>query len=134
MADDDAHRDPLEASSEEGGESKRGRRTGRGEDTLGDIAQVLLENPVLNQAVQAAFGARDLASSATTQAMKNLNVGTAADIQRLTRRLRSLSDRLEEVEDHLDELSGELAALRGQQQAPAEPTVPVDHVRLGLSE
>lgn len=125
--------DPLEPPSREGGEGLRGRLSSRSEETLGEIAQVMLENPVLNQALQAAFGARDLATSATSQAMKNLNVGTADEIERLTRRLRSISDRLEVVEDQLDDLSGELAALRGR-QGPAETTVPVDQVRLGLSE
>ncbi|MFN2612878.1 MAG: hypothetical protein ABR536_05865 [Solirubrobacterales bacterium] len=126
-------RDPLEPPSRGGDEGLRGRLSSRSEETLGEIAQAMLENPVLNQALQAAFGARDLATSATSQAMKNLNVGTAADIERLTRRLRSISDRLEAVEDQLDGLSGELAALR-RGQGPAEPTVPVDQVRLGLSE
>ncbi len=119
----------------------RGRLGSRGEDALSDVAQVLLDNPLLNQALQAAFGARDIASSATSQAMKGVGVGTAADVERLTRRLRSISDRLEAVEDNLDELTDELAALRRSQgeasDEPADPTettVPVDQVRLGLSE
>jgi septal ring factor EnvC (AmiA/AmiB activator) len=132
MDDDQAHSAQREASTG-GDEGLRGRLSSRSEEALGEIAQVLLENPLLNQALQAAFGARDLATSATSQAMKNLNMGSADEIERLTRRLRSISDRLEEVEDQLDDLSGELAALR-RNQGEADTTVPVDQVRLGLSE
>ena len=133
MDDDQAQSAQRERPSGEGDEGLRGRLSSRSEEALGEIAQVLLENPLLNQALQAAFGARDLATSATSQAMKNLNMGSADDIERLTRRLRSISDRLEEVEDQLDDLSGELAALRSK-KGEAETTVPVDQVRLGLSE
>lgn len=133
MDEDHAYGDHREPSSDEGAEGLRGRLSSRSEEALGEVAQLLLDNPLLNQALQAAFGARDLATSATSQAMKNLNMGSAADIERLTRRLRSISDRLEAVEDQLDDLSGELAAVRTR-QGQAETTVPVDQVRLGLSE
>lgn len=131
---DDDHAQAAQREGPTGGdEGLRGRLSSRSEEALGEIAQVLLENPLLNQALQAAFGARDLATSATSQAMKNLNMSSADDVERLTRRLRSISDRLEEVEDQLDDLSGELAALR-RDRGEADSTVPVDQVRLGLSE
>jgi len=133
MDEDQQYSEPRESPSEDGDDGLRGRLSSRSEEALGEVAQLLLENPLLNQALQAAFGARDLATSATSQAMKNLNVGTGEDIERLGRRLRSISDRLEEVEDQLDDLSGEIAALR-RHQGETETRVPVDQVRLGLSE
>jgi hypothetical protein len=121
----------------------RGRLGARGEEAISDIAQILVENPLLNQALQAAFGARDLAQSATTTAIKGVGVGTSADVERLTRRLRSISDRLEEVEDKIDDLVDEVSELRNSRAKPQGETgddvsdtvaVPVDQVRLGLSE
>lgn len=103
----------------EGGEGLRDRISARGEEALGDVAQILLENPVFNQALQALFGAREIATQATVQAMRNLNLPTSGDVDRLGRRLRSLSDRLEAVEDKLDELNRDVAALR-RQPAPQE--------------
>lgn len=83
----------------------RDRLAATGQGALGDVAQLLLENPLFNQALQVAFGARDAASQAASQARKGLNVATSADVDRLGRRLRAISDRLEEVEDRLDELT-----------------------------
>jgi hypothetical protein len=119
------------------GEEKtaRERVTARGEDALGEIAHVLAENPLLNQVVNATLGARDIANSATGQALKNLNIATAADLDRFARRLRSVSDRLEAVEDRLDALADELGAIRASQAPPApSPDVSMDQERIGLSE
>jgi septal ring factor EnvC (AmiA/AmiB activator) len=88
----------------------RERVAGRG--PLSEVAEALLENPVLHQLLQAAFGAREAASQARDRAMHNLNVPTAAEVERLERRLRATSERLEAVEDRLDELVTELASLR----------------------
>jgi hypothetical protein len=119
-------------------EGIRGRLGHRGEEALADVAQILVDNPLLNQALQAAFGARDLATSATSSAIKGVGVGTASDVDRLTRRVRSISDRLEELEDKLDDLGDEISQLRNQTksqgQVENEVSVPVDQVRLGLSE
>jgi chromosome segregation ATPase len=128
MAVDDSQRDGI-----------RGRLGARGEEAISDIAQILVDNPLLNQALQAAFGARDLAQNATNTAIKGVGVGTSADVERLARRLRSISDRLEEVEDKIDDLADELSQVRKSQAQPqgeASDTVavPVDQVRLGLSE
>ncbi len=90
------------------GEGLRERLSARGEEAFGDVAQILLENPIFSQILQAAFGARDAASQATAHARRNLNVASAADLDRLARRLRALSDRLESVEDALDRLSDEV--------------------------
>jgi hypothetical protein len=94
------------------GEGIRDRISSRGEGTLGELAQLLVDNPWMNQALQVAFGARERASQAGASAMRNLNMPTGNDVDRLARRLRGVSERLEAVEDTLDELTKELAALR----------------------
>jgi septal ring factor EnvC (AmiA/AmiB activator) len=91
-------------------DSVRERVAGRG--PLSEVAEALLENPVLHQVLQAAFGAREVASHARDRAMQNLNVPTAAEVERLERRLRATSERLEAVEDRLDQLTAELASVR----------------------
>lgn len=85
---------------------------GRGESALAEIVQILLESPMLHQALQVAVEARDRASQASASAMRNLNVSSASDVDRVGRRLRALGDRLEELEDQLDRLSREVAQLR----------------------
>lgn len=69
------------------------------EDKLGRAVADLLENPIVTGAIGKAFDARDRASQAQELAMSALNIPTAADIERLTRRLRSVSQRLEGIED-----------------------------------
>jgi hypothetical protein len=102
---------------ESGGEGIRERISARGEGALGDLAHLLVESPWLNQALQVAFGARERASQASQMAIRNLNLPTGTDVDRLARRLRAVSERLEAVEDSLDELSRELAELRRQREA-----------------
>ena len=82
---------------EGGGEARRDRASSRGESALGDLAQILVENPWMNQALQVAFGVRERASEAGTAVIRNLNLPTGNDVDRLARRLRSLSERLEGV-------------------------------------
>lgn len=84
----------------------------RSEQALGEIAQALIENPTLHNAISAAFGAREKALEAQQAAMSALNLSSASDVERMERRLRSLSQRLEEVEEQLDDVNRELAALR----------------------
>jgi hypothetical protein len=137
---DDARRsaDPLE----DPGDGIRDRISSRTEESIGDLLRALLDTPGLHQALQAATGARDLANSATGQAMKNLNVAAASDLDRVSRRLRSLSDRLEVLEDTLDQLSRDVAALnREDPEPPATPGRGVSiaqerlgEERLGLTE
>jgi hypothetical protein len=76
----------------------------KSEEALGKIAQELLENPLVNGALGAALGARERAAAAQEVAMGALNIPSAADIERLTRRVRSVSQRLEGIEDALDRL------------------------------
>jgi hypothetical protein len=102
---------------EGGGEETRDRTTTRGESALGDLAQLLVENPWMNQALQVAFGVRERASEAGATVIRNLNLPTGHDVDRLARRLRALSERLEEVEDTLDQVSRELAELRRERES-----------------
>jgi predicted nucleic acid-binding Zn-ribbon protein len=99
MADDDS------------GEGLRRRLARSGEDALGRLAQDLLENPLVNGAITRAFEAREKAAQAQEVAMGALNLPSAADIERLTRRVRSVSQRLEGIEDGVDRLDERLAAL-----------------------
>jgi chromosome segregation ATPase len=103
---------------EDGGEDTE-RDQARGESALGELAQLLVENPWMNQALQVAFGVRERASEAGTAVIRNLNLPTGHDVDRIARRLRSLSDRLEEVEDTLDRLSREVAELRRERDSSA---------------
>ena len=82
----------------------RDRLTRTGEDALGKLAQDLLENPVVTGALSKAFEAREKATAAQETAMSALNLPSAADLERLTRRLRSVSQRLEGIEDGVDRL------------------------------
>ena len=105
-----------------GGEDRHDRTAARGESALGDLAQLLVENPWMNQALQVAFGVRERASEAGTAVIRNLNLPTGNDVDRIARRLRGLSERLEEVEDSLDRLSREVAELRREREAPQTRT------------
>jgi chromosome segregation ATPase len=87
----------------------------QGEEALGKIAEELIANPVVNGAISRAFDAREKAVQAQEAAMGALNLPSAADIERVTRRLRSLSQRLEGIEDAIDRLEERLAALGRQE-------------------
>src|ERR1051325_435899 len=82
-----------------------------GEDALGKLAQELLENPLVNSAIARAFDARERAVQAQETAMGALNIPSAADIERLTRRLRSVSQRMEGIEEAVDRLDQRVATM-----------------------
>ncbi|HWV87730.1 MAG TPA: hypothetical protein VNZ62_19930 [Capillimicrobium sp.] len=82
-----------------------------GEDALGKLVQDLLENPLISGALARAFEAREKATQAQEVAMGALNLPSAADLERITRRLRSVSQRLEGIEDSLDGLDERLSGL-----------------------
>jgi anti-sigma-K factor RskA len=92
------------------GKGLRERLTTGTEDRLGRALSDLLDNPILTGAIGRAFDAREKAAQAQELAMGALNLPSAADIERLTRRLRSLSQRLEGIEDSVDRLDRTLAA------------------------
>jgi hypothetical protein len=89
----------------------RDRIARQGEDALGKLAQELLENPLVNSAITRAFEARERAVQAQEAAMGALNIPSAADVERLTRRLRSVSQRMEGIEEAVDRLDQRLAAM-----------------------
>jgi hypothetical protein len=127
-----------------------------GEEALGKIAEELIANPVVNSAIARAFDAREKAVQAQEAAMGALNLPSAADIERVTRRLRSLSQRLEGIEDAMDRIEerargdageGRLAAIEGRLDEIArdvaslraaldteQPPVPRAQERLTVSE
>jgi hypothetical protein len=88
----------------------RERLTGASEDHLGKALSDLLDNPLLTGTIGRAFDARERAAQAQELAMGVLNIPSAADIERLTRRLRSVSQRLEGIEDGVHRLDSALAA------------------------
>src|SRR3954465_14056528 len=88
----------------------RQRLTRQGEEAVGKLAQDLLENPLFANTLARAFEAREKALQAQTVAMGALNLPSAADLERLTRRLRSVSQRLEGIEDGVERLDERLAA------------------------
>ncbi len=89
----------------------RERMTRQGEEAIGRFAQDLLENPMVARALAAAFETRERASRAQEVAMGALNLPSASDLERLTRRLRGVSQRLEALEDGLDRLEGRIDGL-----------------------
>src|SRR4051812_28263051 len=92
-------------------EGLRDRITSQSQDALGKLAQDLLENPLVHGAIARAFEAREKASQAQEVAMGALNIPSAADVERLTRRLRSVSQRLEGIEDAVDRLDQRLGGV-----------------------
>ena len=135
------------------------RLSRQGEEALGKIAEELIANPVVNRALTGAFEAREKAVHAQEAAMGALNIPSAADVERLTRRLRSVSQRLEGIEDsldrieertgapaadapartdealeaRLDEIARDVAALRAA-VAPGSEPVPLSQERLTVTE
>ncbi len=97
--------------TDETGEGLRDKLTRQGEDAIGKLAQDMLENPLINGALTRAFEAREKAAQAQEMAMGALNIPSASDIERLTRRVRSVSQRLEGIEDGVDRLDALVAGL-----------------------
>jgi chromosome segregation ATPase len=103
------------------------RLSRQGEEALGKIAEELISNPVVNAAVARAFEAREKAVQAQEAAMGALNLPSAADIERVTRRIRSVSQRLEGIEDAIDRLDERVA---GAAAASTDPTLARIEARL----
>jgi CRP-like cAMP-binding protein len=116
--------------ADEDAEGLRDRLARSGEDALGKLAQDLLENPLVNSAITRAFAARERAVHAQEAAMGALNIPSAADVERLTKRLRSVSQRLEGVEDRLDGVQAGVDRLSAQLEAAARGADPAVADRL----
>ena len=89
--------------------SLRERLSVNTEERMGKALSDLLENPLITGAIGRAFDAREKASQAQEVAMGALNIPSAADIERLTRRLRAVSHRLEGIEDGVQRLDRALS-------------------------
>jgi predicted nucleic acid-binding Zn-ribbon protein len=117
-------------------EGLRQRVTRQSEETIGKLAQELLESPVITRALSAAFETRERATRAQEIAMGALNLPSASDLERLTRRLRSVSQRLEALEDGLDRVEQRIEGL-GQVSAIERRLVAIEEslsrIEAGLS-
>jgi predicted nucleic acid-binding Zn-ribbon protein len=91
------------------------RVTRQGEEAVGRLAQELLENPMVTSALSRVFETRERAVRAQELAMGALNIPSASDLERLTRRVRSVSQRLEGIEDGLDRLEDRLSRANSTQ-------------------
>jgi len=81
----------------------------RGEEAVGELAQALLENPLFSQALGKALGAGESIQTAQRAALGAIDISSASDLERLSRRVRALSDRVEALEDSLDAIRRDLA-------------------------
>ena len=84
------------------------RLSRRGEDALAKVAEELMDNGVVTGTLQAVLDARERVGQAQEVAMEVLNIPSATDLQRLVRRVRSVSQRLEVVEDGIDRIDRRL--------------------------
>jgi uncharacterized membrane protein YccC len=91
------------------------RLMARGEELLGKLVQELTETPTLAAAIGHAFEARSKAAQAQETAIGLLGIPSAADVERLTRRVRALAARLDAIEDALRRIEDGLR----NQAAPA---------------
>jgi chromosome segregation ATPase len=95
-------------------EGLKDRLSRQGEEALGKLMEELISNPMVNSALSRALDAREKASHAQEAAMGALGIPSAADVERVTRRLRSVSQRLEGIEDALDRLEERIQSLDGR--------------------
>jgi hypothetical protein len=96
----------------------RKRIAGGAEDAIGRLADDLIENPVINSALSRAFSAREKVAQAQQSAMDALNLPSASELEKLGRRLRTISQRLEEVEDAVDKIGVRMETLGDETRAP----------------
>lgn len=98
-------------SDEPRDESIKDRLSRQGEEALGKLVEELVSNPMVGSALSRALDAREKAAHAQEAAMGALGIPSAADVERVTRRLRSVSQRLEGIEDAIDRLEERLRSL-----------------------
>lgn len=89
------------------------------EDAIGKLADDLLENPLINSALQTAFTAREKMAQAQETAMGALNLPSASNVDKLARRLRSISQRLDEIEDGIERANRRLEGVAEAGRQPA---------------
>jgi hypothetical protein len=97
----------------------RQRISGQAEDAIGRFADDLLSNDVINTALQRAFSAREKVAQAQESAMEALNIPSASNVDKLARRLRSISQRLEEIEDGVERVDRRVEGIASPGKQPA---------------
>ena len=108
--------DPRSDESDQSGLRKR--IAGGAEDAIGRFADDLIENPMINSALSRAFSAREKVAQAQQSAMDALNLPSASELEKLGRRLRSISQRIEEVEDAVDKIGLRMETLSDETRKP----------------
>jgi len=128
--------DEEETAAAGTGKDLRGRVKDAGEERIGKLAQEILNSPIVTSAVQRAMDVRERATQAQEAAFGALNVPSAADIERLTRRVRNVSQRLESIEDAVDRLDDRLAAIgrRSEDDGLAEIRAQLDRIEAALKQ
>jgi archaellum component FlaC len=112
----------------------RERLSGQAEEAIGKLADDLLENTVINSALQRAFGAREKVSQAQESAMEALNLPSAASVEKLARRLRSISQRLDEIEDSVERLDRRLDSISESSKPSGDVNDRLERVDLRLDD
>ena len=113
----------------------RKRIAGGAEDAIGRLADDLIENPMVNSALSRAFSVREKAAQAQQSAMDALNLPSASELEKLGRRLRTISQRLEEVEDAVDKIGVRMETLGEETRAPgAKVSDQLDRIEARLEQ
>jgi DNA repair exonuclease SbcCD ATPase subunit len=129
----DAH-DAAASGGSGGQRSIRQRLSTQAEDTIGKLADDLLANDVINSALQRALDAREKVAQAQESAMGALNLPSASNLDKLARRLRSISQRLEEIEDSVDRVDRRVEEIRSETKHPAKLEERLDRIESRIDE
>jgi chromosome segregation ATPase len=126
----------LDADAPEVDESRglRQRISSQAEDAIGRLADDLLSNDVINSALQRALGAREKVAQAQESAMEALNLPSASTVDKLARRLRSISQRLEEIEDGMDRVERRVGSLADEGRQSAQWEQRLDRIESRLDD
>jgi archaellum component FlaC len=112
----------------------RQRLSNQAEETVGRLADDLLENPVINSALSQAASARERMAQAQEAAMDALNLPSASNLEKLTRRLRSVSQRLEQIEEAVDRLDRRMESVSDAGKGAADLSERLDRLDTRLEE
>jgi DNA repair exonuclease SbcCD ATPase subunit len=121
-------------ASDEAIKGLRERLSGQAEDAIGRLADDLLENPLINSALQRALGARDKVAQAQESAMEALNIPSASNLDKVARRLRSISQRIDEVEDGVEKLDRRFGSIGGAGEGAAKLSERLERIESRLDD
>ena len=108
--------DGMAGSGDEETRGLRERLSSEAEERIGRFADELIANPLVNSALQGALGAREKMAQAQESAMDALNLPSASNLDKLSRKLRSISQRLDDIEDGVERLDRRLEGSPGTAQ------------------